>query len=293
LKFYVGNLPKEIAEDLTNYTKCNTNTNSNAVRSFWACNLKQVLISVPEIESTNIENSQSMFSNSLIKKKMLQITSTMKPAIFDTGSNVIIAPLELFNKFKTHYFKKEIQNRTCRAIEDYKADKSFICDSKLNFEEMPKLSFVFDNDYIYELNTKDLFVNKSSSESENVFKIVFSEVPGSGWLLGQPFLRQFHMVFDYDFDSIGFYPNKDELESTIVTNLIDYDVESISYEQTGWKIFLIYYAICFYSLGLFMAASAFIYMRFIKNKKQTIIEDSRNSNLLLSNDKEKAFKNIL
>lgn len=293
LKFYVGNLPKEIAEDQLNFTKCNIITNVYAVRSFWACNLKQVLISDPEIESAYIENSNNNFSNKLIKRRMLQLTSQMKPAIFDTGSNVIIAPLNLFEKFKTHYFKKEIQNKSCRAIEDYKSDKSFICNFNVNFEKMPKLSFVFDNDYIYELNTKDLFVNKSSSESENVFKIVFSEVPGSGWLLGQPFLKQFHMVFDYDDDSIGFYPNKDELQSSIVTNIIDYDVNSISYEPIGWKIFIIYYVIIFYSLGLIMAFSAFIYLKFIKSKKQTLIEDNRNSNLLLLNDKEKAYKNIL
>jgi hypothetical protein len=88
-KFYVGELPEEIQNDMNNYSTCKT-TDDSGVDTYWACNLKAVFIG----DESNRH----------------QVSTDHVPAIFDTGSNVIVAPANLFESFKNVYFKKAIDD---------------------------------------------------------------------------------------------------------------------------------------------------------------------------------------
>jgi hypothetical protein len=236
-RFTIGNLPKEIQDDIGNFTKCSAITFNYSVDSYWACNLKQILF-VKKDEKNVSQNSLNMS-----KLKAYEITSDQKPAIFDTGSNVILAPTELADKFRDIFFRELLDNKTCMMLDDDNSSSGFRCNKDANFENFPIIKFVFDNNFTYDLKTKDLFLE---SYNGYMFRIVFGRVPGNGWLLGQPFLRQYHMVFDHEDNSVGFYPKKkkgtlfDKIQSIVELEVVPYENQYTYYFDLFMK-YIFYY----------------------------------------------------
>ena len=76
-KLYIGDLAEEIKNDMNNYTICNVNTKDKMLKKFWNCNLAIYVIG----KNPNLN---------IIKPVGLY-------AIFDTGSNVILAPMPVSN----------------------------------------------------------------------------------------------------------------------------------------------------------------------------------------------------
>jgi hypothetical protein len=241
-KFSIGNLPKEISEDLSNFTKCNVIKDRYSVDSFWSCNLKNVLFM--NRNSNILDNKAFDFT--------VHSDSESKPAIFDTGSNVIIAPSEYFDKFKNLFFKDLIDNKSCNLLEDYYDSQSFRCSKNVDFNSFPVLKFVFDNNYAYELDIKSLFV---SNINGYLFRIIFGNVPGSGWLLGQPFLKQFHVVFDHDDNTVGLYRNKPLRK---IHNITELNIVKISDDTNRQSVYhsiknTLPFVALYYSFGIILS----------------------------------------
>jgi len=132
-KFSFGDLPQEISDNMHKYNYCKTIDNFKQVETYWTCNLKQVLVRT---------NSETLAQNEE-KKQVIELSNTNVPAIFDTGSNVIMAPPELFQRFKDVYFKQYLDNGTCKTIQDYSSSYGIQCKSDTDFETFPTILFVF------------------------------------------------------------------------------------------------------------------------------------------------------
>ncbi len=230
-KFYIGDLPDEIKNKMENYSTCKAVDDNKKVTTFWSCNLSALIFKrniksinnrnkiVDKDNKSNLNFEEKLFNgkNFINADTEIGTSSFPTPAIFDTGSNVILAPPHYSETFKNIFFGLAIKNGKCISLQDYSGSYGFRCNEDIDFEkDFPKILFKFDNDKIYEISNKFLF---NLENNKYIFKIVFSYVPGNGWLLGQPFLKSYHMVFDYEQDNIGFYTdNKSNLDETLVRN---------------------------------------------------------------------------
>jgi len=216
-KFYIGDLPDEIKLNLENYSTCKAINNNIHVEVFWACNLEALFFkrknNIEKLNNTNFNLTNSI--NRPLEDKIfnghyfINADSDEKhkkeptPAIFDTGSNVILSPPHYSDVFYNIFFLKTLKNGKCISLKDYSGSYGFQCNDTINFQDdFPSILFKFDNEKIYEIHNKFLF---NFENSKYTFKIIFAHVPGNGWLLGQPFLKNFHMVFNKQDDNIGFY----------------------------------------------------------------------------------------
>lgn len=236
-KFFIGDFPEEIKANMNNYSTCKAVNENHSVAMFWTCNLSALIFKrnlktiSRNSNKNNNENNESYknkidmeFEQKLFNGKLFldaDLEEPLKkplPAIFDTGSNVILAPPHYSEAFKNIFFAKAINNKKCISIQDYSGSYGFSCNENIDFEnDLPNILFKFDNEKIYEISNKFLF---NFENGKFIFKIVFAHVPGNGWLLGQPFLKNYHMVFDYEADNIGFFTDNkgNENESIFVEN---------------------------------------------------------------------------
>ena len=85
---------------------------------------------------------------------------------------------------------------------------SYICDSKIDLNSFPSLTFTFSkNNYKFTFTKDDLFMNLSSDKL--MFLVVF---PGkdyirvsTDWTFGAPLFKKYPLVFDMDKKVVGFY----------------------------------------------------------------------------------------
>lgn len=205
-KFFIGDMPDEIKQDMDNYTKCNAITDNYLVKSFWSCKISKISFLVNKSHQ-HIVKLNSEYSNDA--KNFIEVLKAGGvPAIFDTGSNVIIAPQNMFTSFRDIMFKKHLSDGTCHIMQDYSNSSGFRCNQSIDFEDFPMLHMAFDNNNSYGMLTKELFIEEDGGQ---LFRIVFSKVPADGWLLGQPFLKNYHMVFNKEDNTIGFYDNDQKM----------------------------------------------------------------------------------
>jgi len=200
------------------------------------------------------------------KDHFYEMDSTVTPAIFDTGSNVILTPLRLLNEFKQKYFKSYLDDETCTVLEDSSTSFGFRCESSLDYEVFPSLHFVFDNDISYEIKAKYLFIDDSYGK---LFRMVFTKTPANGWLLGQPFLKQYHMVFDLEDNTIGFYHNNknSEIVQSNEISLKEYTYVTEESNIESKENSNILYICLFCGVALILLLSFFIIRGVLKNKK--------------------------
>lgn len=311
-KFYIGDLPEEVKINHANFTTCKSLNTPSSVANFWSCGLTGLLFrkkfSNKSIENKN--NQDEIFKNRNFinadeeyNKNSSEGSNHITPAIFDTGSNVILAPPHYSEAFKRVFFAKAIKKGKCISLQDYSGSYGFQCHNDVSFEnDFPQILFKFDNGKIYEISNKLLF---TYDDTKYTFKIIFAHVPGNGWLLGQPFLKNFLMVFDYENDSIGFYTdntnepnnaannyvNESKLkgkfynEAYIQNNNLIYeqlghkssDVNNYTYntqdQLSGFEIFLVILSTCVFSMSI-----VFIIRFFVKkcNRSATKLEAKLN-----------------
>jgi hypothetical protein len=237
-KFYIGEMPEEIEKDKKNYTTCSAGSNDDnaSVVNYWTCNANTVYIGD------------------------ILIDSSTDPLIFDTGANVIIAPPKLYKAFQTNYFRKYLDTEVCDPIEDFSGSNGFIC--KEIPTDFPIVYLELENGKQYPIHSKYLF---SGNKGGYMFKILFTHSPGGGWLLGQPFLKQYHVVFDQDKDEIGLYTTQALKDNTKALEFLDKQTNNES--QYGDVSYTYLYGILGLALIVIIAISVFIVFR--KKKENT------------------------
>ena len=109
------------------------------------------------------------------------------------------------------YFNKSIANGTCfkEYIKYPSSYKIFYCNKekyKNNIKYFPSLIFESkDLNYTFELNYKDLFIEKN----DKLILMIFIDT-GIYWYLGKPFLKKYSFLMNQDSKTVGFYKKVNE-----------------------------------------------------------------------------------
>jgi hypothetical protein len=184
-KMYIGDLPYEIKNDMENYGTCNTiKYRGIRLNPRWECTLSQVFIG----DKYNTSIILNIYNN----------------ALFDTGTNVIISPSNFLDELSKTYFKDLIQDKLCFLNNDYNFVQ-IICKENSIVKNLPPLNFIF-GDWYLKMNPYDLFY---LYPDRSIRFIILSNPLVDEWIIGEPILKKFHIVFDKEDDLIGFYGTTD------------------------------------------------------------------------------------
>ena len=122
-----------------------------------------------------------------------------------------IRGIEKLEKELDKYFNESIKNGTCFKEDikyPYGPKKFFYCNKdkyKENIKYFPPLEFYhIELNYTFELNYKDLFIEKNNK----LILMIFFEEYGMEWDFGKPFLKKYSFVMNQDSRMIGFYDRK-------------------------------------------------------------------------------------
>ena len=129
------------------------------------------------------------------------------PSIFDTGSNVFLAPKHFIKIFLEKFFK----GQECEAIDD----ESQISCTNMNVKDLPKLEFVFKGKQFL-VPTESLFFDNGN---EKTLRIVFTTEFGNIWLIGQSLLENYTIVFNKENETVGIHSDNEFIQNS-VTNAI-------------------------------------------------------------------------
>ena len=131
------------------------------------------------------------------------------PCLFNYEYNYIQG-IESLEKELDIYFNESIQNKKCYKIKikyPYAPHKFFYCDKEYinNIKYFPSLKF-FHNElnYTFELNYKDLFVEKY----DKLVLMIFFDEYTIEWYFGKPFLKKYMFLMNQDSKLLGFYYRK-------------------------------------------------------------------------------------
>ena len=189
----------------------------------------------------------SQIINDIITKSLIKIEF-----------GLIQAPMKLKQYFKDNFFFD-------KCTEDFYSRKNISiihCDKSFDIKSFKNLSFVLkDIEYEFVLTYKDLFIEK---ENEYIFAIVFDNNTidsNSYWILGEPFIKKYQLVYDLDRKIIGLYK---EMEN-------NKDNDNVS-KNKGGKIINIYRFMIFVLLWIIIALIVFIFLFFNKKGKNKAIE---------------------
>jgi hypothetical protein len=151
-------------------------------------------------------------------------------------------------------------------MEDNSGISGFNCDN--NTVPLPTLYLKFDNNSIYAVESKYLF----DPEHKGVFKVVFGDSPGNGWLIGEPFLRQYHVVFNHEDNTVGFYNGK---KYTFLSFIFALNVVS-EYMNTDINMLV--------GVAIFTSLSIILYLVIVKKRKEINVEPliSRGNDAIVS-----------
>jgi hypothetical protein len=231
----IGDMPEEILNDMGNYGYCPAIKSKGKLKNpRWECILKATFYG---------------YSNENLSSGNLQKIET--EALFDTGTNLILVPLNYLKNLFTTYFKDLANRGDCKLSGGEDAFYSIICSRYANLFSLPPLNFIF-GDWILRMNTLELFYRYPDNTIR--FGLV-SNLEMNMWIFGEPLLKKFHMVFDKDNDQIGFYGTEDKFKSDLpIPEPID-----------GFLVFII-----IVSAFLFVSIVVYAVYYFIKKKRNTV-----------------------
>lgn len=120
---------------------------------------------------------------------------------FDLG--VIYAPEYLKSYILKDFFNDKLKDKTCQEIyNEFYNLTYYSCDKKVNIKKLPSLFFTNEEfKKTFEITYKDLWLEHND---KYYCLIVFPEV-SFNWNLGTPFLKQAHLIFQFDRGEIGYY----------------------------------------------------------------------------------------
>jgi hypothetical protein len=208
----IGGIPEEIQNDMKNYKTCNTITYyAGKNNPFWQCNLYLIFYG-------NNPNDNNNFINS--------------PALFDTGTNQIIVPFDYLLSLKNTYFKNLFDKGICSFLKQGFDILNIICNYSFSdyvYNSLPDINLVFGDydNYIINKNITTWAINLKPKDLFYLYgnTLVFafkSSNKLNQWIIGQPLLKRFHMVFDKDNEKIGFYGGP--IATTNVPNYNNYRI---------------------------------------------------------------------
>jgi hypothetical protein len=184
-KLELGDFPTGRSRDSSAYSYCNLTSTEDIDDDFeesWVCQLSHVFIGPAE----NFTNAYEINGK----------------AVFDSGYGYISVPKNYFDFFRTNYIQKNGINCTEVNFKDYITLTCDLGNKKLN--EMPKIHFVLGG-YAYSINYDDIFTKEQGNSIFYTSMIRFDKENENVWVLGQPFLRKFTTVFNYDEEHVGFF----------------------------------------------------------------------------------------
>lgn len=191
-KMFIGDLPEEISGDLENFGSCPAlkTDNSGRLNPRWQCTLRGVFF--------GYENKSD------------QAINIDQPALFDTGTNLMIAPYEFMENLKNTYFKEMIDGGYCKFLPEGQFFL-FRCSRTAPLINLPEFNFIF-GEWVLKMKTQELFYNYRNMEIRFIFA---ASLNTDGWIIGEPLLKKFHFVFDKGSDLIGFYGKEDKFRSNM------------------------------------------------------------------------------
>ena len=121
----------------------------------------------------------------------------------------IVAPIPFFEIINQYFFRKFKnacnQRRISGSLIRFTECKSI---GGFNISNFPNISFIYENDIIFNLTYKDLFVFDKIRKTY-IFLVLY-EGYTSGWVLGRLFLRKYQFVFNTKTKKIGYYKSMDD-----------------------------------------------------------------------------------
>lgn len=172
---YFGDYAEEIAGDKGNLTNCTIK--NNWYYYMWVC---------------KIDAFFSGFDYSY--NKVLPITNTY--VLFDSGTNFLIVSDDFEKQLINYVFRDYIKNETC-----FKKGSYYFCYTFFHDLHFPPVYLII-NKIAYRIDGRDLFFE---SNGQIQFKVIFNSEAKNLWILGQPFLQLFHVIYDMDNELVSFY----------------------------------------------------------------------------------------
>lgn len=190
----IGDLPEEITNDFTNYGFCSAVKNTKrGLNPRWECMLKATFYG---------------YQNENLNGNLEKINA---PALFDTGTNLILIPYLFLKNLLSSYFKDFAAKGECRLVGSEDGFFSITCSSFSNVLSLPPFNFIFD-DWILRLNPIEMFYRYPDN---SIRFVMVSSLSMNMWIMGEPLLKKYHMVFDKENNQIGFYGKEDKFKSDI------------------------------------------------------------------------------
>jgi hypothetical protein len=208
----IGDLSEEIYDNLKNYSTCALNSEMD---SKWNCALQKLFL------GDNTNDSFTLGTNN----------RNYEYTFFSTINNFIIASNSSLEYFNSTYFGNSTKDGKCRItlLNNYYV---FKCKkASFNLSHFQDLNIVIDG-FGYKIYAKDLFVSVSSDK--DIQFLIYFKQDTSDWILGQPLLKNYQIVFDGETDVVGFFGGP----------VIDLNTTS------WWWIFGIIVVVCLFIVGI-------------------------------------------
>lgn len=237
-KIYFGELHEDFNYNNDNQDHITSCRLRNTI--FWDCRMSYYVIgdSSPEYFSKNYH--------------LMNIDT-----VFDTGSNKIVLPLEMFNTYR-----KILQNHKC--ITDCNDNSCAIGCFDLN--DLPELSFVF-NGFVMKLDPRTIV---SYIPHYNIFllDIVFQKIDQV--IMGIPFFYNYHVGFDGEKGMMRFYSEYSNMIRNV--NQLTSDEDFIISDNPGLITFII--------MAIILMICSFVFLLIYFFKRQKMLQISlENTNL--------------
>ena len=242
-KLYIGDFAPEILNDKVNFTNCSIPIMDN-YNGIWAC---------------KIDAYYSGYNYNFSKVIPVQRVHVL----FDSGTNFIILGKNYEKPFVEHFFGDLLENGYCFKKESY-----YFCNSFLYNLNFPPFYFLI-NDIAYKIDGSDLFFDLIGYLQLKVIFIWESDL----WILGQPFLQKYHVVYNMEDRYLGFHGGK----KYNAFNYVDNDLPIPFRDSLTLKFYIFIFFIAILIIGLIIW---YIKKRIIQRRSARIERNILNEELI-------------
>lgn len=194
-QFYIGGIPNDIIAN-------KSSGHCLAQNETWACTL----------ETVRYKNEEN---------KYIDIFDIKFFSFMHYGYGLIVAPLSQLKVLEERFFKKYLENQTCRRTHNYIL--AYECNNEDAYNNFPsELEFVF-GDFSFSFPKAILLRHYTGSITVNIFPGRYA--PQDIWIFGNIFLRNFISTFDFDSKTITLYRDEKlnvDLDDTIIIKQISF-----------------------------------------------------------------------